>query len=96
MMKKKQPFSARVQSIIIVLMLICFVLIAQQFSARLYSIGLSAIIIITLCNMAFSNMRSDLNFKNAMLAFARIMGIVALIFIIGILLAPRLIRMGRG
>jgi type IV secretory pathway TrbL component len=92
---KRIPFSARVQSIIIVLMLICFVLIAQQFSSTLYSIGLTAIIIITLCNMAFSNMRSDLGVRDAMIAFARIMGIVALIFAIGIVIAPRLIMMGR-
>jgi 1,4-dihydroxy-2-naphthoate octaprenyltransferase len=83
------------QSIIIVAMLVCFVLIGQKASAVLYSVGLSAIIIITLCNMAFSNMRPDLNFKDAMIAFVRIMAIVAIIFVLGILLAPVLINMGK-
>jgi hypothetical protein len=76
-------------------MLICFVLIGQQFSSVLYSTGLTAIIIITLCNMAFSNMRSDLGLKDTLIAFVRIMLIVAVIFVLGILLAPVLIKMGR-
>jgi hypothetical protein len=76
-------------------MLICFVLIGQQFSSVLYSIGLTAIIIITICNMAFSNMRSDLDVKDALIAFIRIMLIVAVIFVLSILLAPVLITMGR-
>jgi hypothetical protein len=76
-------------------MLICFVLIGQQFSPVLYSAGLTTIIIITLCNMAFSNMRSDLGVKDTLIAFVRIMLIVAVIFVLGILLAPVLITMGR-
>jgi hypothetical protein len=76
-------------------MLVCFILIGQQFSSVLYSVGLTAIIIITLCNMAFSNMRSDLGVKDALVAFVRIMLIVAVIFALGILLAPVLITMGR-
>jgi O-antigen/teichoic acid export membrane protein len=79
----------------IVAMLICFVLIGQTASAALYSVGLTAIIIITLCNMAFSNMRPDLNFKDTMIAFVRIMAIVAVVFALGILLAPVLINMGK-
>jgi hypothetical protein len=76
-------------------MLVCFILIGQQFSSVLYSTGLTAIIIITLCNMAFSNMRSDLGFKDTLIAFVRIMLIVAVIFVLGIVLAPVLITMGR-
>jgi hypothetical protein len=94
-MLKKVPFSARMQSIIIAALLVCFVLIGQTFSATLYAIGLTAVIIITLCNMAFSNMRDDLDFKHAMIAFVRIMAIVAFIFIAGILLTPTLLTMGR-
>lgn len=89
------PFSSRVQSLIIFLMLICFILIGQQFSSALYSTGLTAIILITLCNMAFSNMRSDLGVKDTLIGFVRIMLIVAVIFALGILLAPVLIKMGR-
>jgi hypothetical protein len=92
---KNVAFSARVQSVIIVIMLVCFVLIAQTFSKALYSIGLTAIIIVTLCNMAFSNMSSTLNFGRTMLAFLRIMAIVVVIFALGIWLAPSLINMGR-
>jgi hypothetical protein len=76
-------------------MLVCFILIGQQFSFTLYSVGITAIIIITLCNMAFSNMNSDLGVKDTLIAFVRIMLIVAVIFALGILLAPVLIKMGR-
>jgi hypothetical protein len=76
-------------------MLVCFVLIGQQYSSALYSVGLTAIIIITLCNMAFSNMSSDLGVKDTLIAFVRIMLIVAVIFALGIFLAPVLITMGR-
>jgi ABC-type amino acid transport system permease subunit len=76
-------------------MLVCFVLIGQKFSSALYSIGLTAIIGITLCNMAFSNMRPDLNVKETLIAFVRIMAIVAVVFALGIFLAPALINMGR-
>jgi hypothetical protein len=81
--------------LIIFLIPVCFILIGQQFSPALYSAGLTAIIIITLCNMAFSNMRSDLGVKDTLIAFVRIMLIVAVIFALGILLAPVLIKMGR-
>jgi hypothetical protein len=94
-MLRKTPFSSRVQSLIIFLMLVCFILIGQQFNSTLYSVGLTAIIIITLCNMAFSNMRPDLGIKDTLIAFVRIMLIVAVIFGLGILLAPMLITMGR-
>lgn len=83
------------QALIIFLMLVCFILIGQQFSSVLYSTGLTAIIIITLCNMAFSNMRSDLGIKDTLIAFVRIMLIVVVIFVLGIVLAPVLITMGR-
>jgi hypothetical protein len=45
--------------------------------------------------MAFSNMRSDLGVKDTLIGFVRIMLIVAVIFALGILLAPVLIKMGR-
>jgi hypothetical protein len=45
--------------------------------------------------MAFSNMRSDLGIKDTLIAFVRIMLIVVVIFVLGIVLAPVLITMGR-
>ena len=93
---KKKPFAARIQGINIIVLLCSFVLIAQTRVKELYVVGVVVIMISALLQIAFGNIRPDLDFKNSMKDIAKILCIIVVIFVVSILLAPYLVRMGRG
>ena len=93
---KKKPFAARIQGINIVVLLCSFVLIAQTRVKELYVVGVVVIMISALLQIAFGNIRPDLGFKDSMKNIAIILLIILAVFVVSILLAPYLVRMGRG
>ena len=89
------PFAARFQTFLIVLMFVGFVGIAQQRREGLYQIGLIILVIAAFLQIAFGNIPPSANFTKSMKLLALTWAIVAAVFGLGILLAPRLVELGR-
>jgi len=94
-MKTKAPFAAKMQTAVILSMIVSFVLIIQQINMALYKTGLVLLIVSALSQMAFGNMPSEASFKEARKIMVIAFVIVACVFGGGILLAPVLINIGR-
>lgn len=94
-MESKTPFGARMQGIVIAMMLLSFVFIIQKFSMKLYNVGLLLLIASGISQMAFGNIPSTSSFKESRVKIVVAYGIVACVFGLGIFLAPVLINMGR-
>jgi hypothetical protein len=94
-MKTKAAFAAKMQTAVIISMIISFVLIIQQINMALYNAGLVLLIISALSQMAFGNMPSEASFKEAKKIMIIAFVIVVCVFVGGILLAPVLIKIGR-
>jgi len=76
----KQPFAAIVQGILIILLVLSFAMITQQF----YFV-----------QIAFGNLPPEANFKQSIKLTAVVFGIIVIIFGLGIFLAPHLVNLGR-
>lgn len=94
-MKTKTAFALRMQTAVIVSMILSFILIIQKMNMTLYRAGLVLLIISALSQMAFGNMPSEASFKEARKVMIIAFVIVACVFGGGILLAPVLIKIGR-
>ncbi|CAA9553834.1 MAG: hypothetical protein AVDCRST_MAG70-1136 [uncultured Thermomicrobiales bacterium] len=89
------PFAARVQGILIVLLLVGFVLIGQGFSKTLYQIGLPLLVATAFLQIAFGNIPPRANAASALKLLALTFAIIAVLFVVSIRLAPTLIELGR-
>ncbi len=92
----KEQFASKFQKLLIILLVISFFLIGQEYSMLLYKIGICLLIITTLIQIPFGNIHPQTSFKKSMKSFAKIFLIIIIIFAIGIMLAPYLINMGRS
>lgn len=88
------PFAARTQAILIVVMLVGFVLIAQQASKTLYQIGLPLLVLAAFTQIAFGNIPPTAGGGRSLALLALTWVIVAAVFGLGIVLAPTLIGLG--
>jgi len=94
-MKPQSAFGARMQTAVIMAMILSFVLIAQKMNLVLHQIGLALLIVSSLSQMAFGNIPSTATFREAKKTIVIAFVIVAGVFGLGILLAPILINIGR-
>ena len=94
-MKPRTAFGARMQSIVILLMIASFLLIIQGANAVLYKIGLGLLIVSAISQMAFGNISSEATFRESRKTIIIAYLIVACVFGLGILIAPILIKIGR-
>ena len=90
-----RPFAATLHLVLIVLMLVSFALIAQQSSQALYHLGFVLLIVSTFVQIVFGNVPPETNFRRSMALLGMGLAIVALVFLLGILLAPVLANLGR-
>ena len=88
-------FLARAETILIVLMLLGFVLITQQWSFDLYQIGLLTVIGATILNIAVTNVPRASRGWGILRALVMILVATAAVFGLGILLVPYLATLGR-
>lgn len=95
MIRLQQPFASIAKGVLIILILICFVLIAQQASKQIYQIGLLLFIIFTLFQVAFGNIPSSSNFKQTVLYLGIAAVIIVGLVLLSIQIAPTLIHLGR-
>ncbi len=90
-----RPFAATLHMVLIALMLISFALIAQQSSQALYHLGFLLLIASTFVQIVFGNVPPETDFRRSMALLGMGLGIVAVVFALGILLAPILANLGR-
>ena len=93
--RARQPFAATVQLVLIVLLLVSFVLIAQQFSKPVYALGMNALILFTLLQIAFGNIPPHFNFRQSLLGVIIAALIIGGIVVLSIYLVPSLLMLGR-
>ena len=94
-MKTRRAFGARMQAIVLISMIASFALIIQKMNMTLHKVGLLLLIVSALSQMAFGNMPPEATFKEGKKIMIIAYTIVAVVFGLGILLAPVLIKIGR-
>lgn len=96
MQTRKTPFAARMQTILIGLLLLGMVLIAQQSNRDIYRAGMLLLIGATLIQIPFGNIPPESSFGQSMKYLAIGLAILAAVFGISILIVPYLLQLGRG
>ncbi|MCL4554465.1 MAG: hypothetical protein M1565_04960 [Actinobacteria bacterium] len=96
MMRGKRPFASTVQAILIVLLVLSFVLIAQQVSMTVYHVGLVLLVVSTLVQIAFGNIPPSANLRRSLNGLGIGLAVISAMFGLGIILVPYLINLGRG
>jgi hypothetical protein len=92
---RKKNFAEVLHAILIILMLLSFILIAQQGSKIFYQIGFIVLVVSTFIQIVFGNVPPTANFKQSMKLLGIGLAIVVAVFVLGIILAPRLANLGR-
>jgi hypothetical protein len=83
------------QGLLVILLLVSFAMITQQFNETLYRIGFLLLIASTLVQIVFGNLPPEADFKQSIRFTAVVFIIIAIVFGLGILLAPYLVNLGR-
>jgi hypothetical protein len=96
MTRNTRPFASRMQTALIVLLLLSLLLIAQQGSITLYHLGLILLVGTTFVQIGFGNIPPTASFGRSMRLLLLSLIILAIVFGVGILLAPYLVNLGRG
>lgn len=86
---------SRIEAALILLMLVGFVLITQQWSFEVYQIGLYTVVGATLLNIAVSNVPHAATGWRAVRFIVLILAIIVAVFWIGIMLVPTLASLGQ-
>ncbi len=92
---RRQPFAARVQGLLIVVMLVAFALILQRVSKDLYMVGLPLLVVAAFLQIAFGNIPPRSGFVKSMGLLALTWAIMAAVWAASIVLAPHLIALGQ-
>jgi prepilin signal peptidase PulO-like enzyme (type II secretory pathway) len=90
------PVGSTMQIALIVLLLICFVMIAQQTDRDFYRVGLTALIFLTLLQIGFGNISPEANLRQSVIGVVITAVILGVIIWLSIALVPSLIQLGRG
>jgi hypothetical protein len=85
----------RLELALILIMCAGFLLIVQQWSFPAYQLGLLTVMAATILNIAVGNLPRQASPSRALLLMLGILGIVAAVFVAGILLVPYLAQMGQ-
>lgn len=97
MAQARKTFQERAESILILCMLLGIALIAftplQYF--EFIQLGLVVLVASTFLQIAVGNIPRDIPFKKGIVRIAILLGIIAIVFVIGILLVPVLSQLGR-
>lgn len=95
MTRRRAPFASRAQTVLIVLLVLCFALVGQQFAQTVYSYGLIALMALTIVQIGLGNTDPTSGplktLRNLVVTFA----IVGIVVVGSLLLAPTLIGFGR-
>jgi uncharacterized membrane protein len=89
------PFASIIQFSLIILMLVCFLLIAQSFDRDFYRVGVTGLIFFTLLQIGYGNISPDAGFRKSLVGTVITVVILAFIVWLSITLVPWLIQLGR-
>lgn len=95
-MMAKQPFAAKAQLVLIGLLGVSFTLMAQQYNKGVYQLGFWLLLISAMLQIVFGNIPSNASFRKTMLMLVIGLVLLAGVFVLGILLTPSLVNLGRG
>lgn len=91
----RASFPERAERVLIGGMVLGIALIMQRFSIELFKLGLSVLVASTLLQIAVGNIPKQGSVRGSLLRIAVILGVVALIFALGVWLVPTLSGLGR-
>lgn len=94
-MKHARSFPERLETTLIVGLVIGILLIAQRYNLTLYKVGLSVLVVSTLLQIAVGNLKKDASTGRSLLFIVKVLGVVAVVFGVGILLVPYFSQLGR-
>ncbi len=94
-MDVRRPFPESASGMLIAAMVIGILLIAQRYSITLFRIGLAALVVATLLQIAVGNLPATASPGRSAAISAVILGVVAAVFYIGVHLVPVLSQLGR-
>ncbi|KQT57359.1 MULTISPECIES: hypothetical protein [unclassified Aureimonas] len=94
-MKQARSFPERLETTLIVSLVLGILLIAQRYNLTLYKIGLCVLVVSTLLQIAVGNLRKDASAGHSIGFIAMVLGIVAIVFSVGIVLVPYFSQLGR-
>ncbi len=92
---RRLPFAARMQAILVVVMVVAFILIGQQFDKRIYQIGLPLLVLASFTQIAFGNIPPTAGVRKSLGLLALTWVIVIAFFVVAVNIAPQLIALGR-
>ncbi|MFB2551978.1 hypothetical protein [Ensifer soli] len=92
---RETPFIDRLEAVLMTLIVVGILLVAQQWSVTVFRIGLSILVCATLVQIAVGNVPRTLGVGASILRIVLLLGVVALMFGLGILLAPYFAGIGR-
>ena len=93
--RRRLPFAARFQAILIVVLFATFLLILQQENKQLYQIGLPLLVVAAFLQIAFGNIPPSTRFVKSMGLLMMTWGIVAVLIVVAVQITPSLIQLGR-
>ena len=93
--RRRLPFAARFQAILIVVLFATFLLILQQGNKQLYQIGLPLLVAAAFLQIAFGNIPPSTRFVKSMGLLLMTWGIVAVLIVVAVQITPSLIQLGR-
>ena len=93
--RRRLPFAAQFQAILIAVMFASFLLILQQWNKSLYQIGLPVLVVAAFLQIAFGNIPPASGFRKSMGLLALTWAIVAVLVIVAVQITPSLIQLGK-
>src|SRR3954447_7596235 len=93
--RRRLPFAAQFQAILIAVMFASFMLILQQWNKSLYQIGLPVLVVAAFLQIAFGNIPPASGFRKSIGLLALTWAIVAVLVIVAVQITPSLIQLGK-
>jgi len=91
----RRPFASRMHVALVLLMLLSFILIAQQASKGLYQVGFIVLVASTFVQIVFGNVAPTAGFTKSMKQLGLGLAIIAAVFAFGAAITPALVNLGR-
>jgi hypothetical protein len=92
---KVRTFPERLETTLILGLVVGILLIAQRYNLTLYKVGLCILVASTLLQIAVGNLKKDASAGRSLYFIAKVLLVVAAVFGLGILLVPYFSEMGR-
>ncbi|MBP0617512.1 hypothetical protein [Jiella mangrovi] len=94
-MAEKHAFAERLETTLIIGLLIGIALITQRYNLMLYKVGLSVLVVSTLLQIAVGNLSKDATPIKGLIFIAKVLLVIVIVFSAGILLVPTFAQLGR-